>query len=476
MNKTKIVATLGPATYGPENITRLYQEWVNIIRFNFSHAQHAHSEEQMNIIKDLNAQWITNLSILLDTKGPEIRTGNLEEKIHYNIWDEFNIYTDEKNMSENDLFCDYASLALDVTVGQIIAIDSGLFDVRVTKIHKDYITVQALNSAEIGSKRHVNLPGIRLRLPGITEQDKKDILFAIEQQVHFIAPSFIRNASNVQEIIDLLDEHDARGIKIISKIENQEWVENLEEIIKISDGVMVARGDLWIEVPISQLPIYQKQMIELSRKYGKQVIVATHFLETMIENPFPTRAESNDVFNVAMQKPDTLMLSGETAMWEHPFKSVAMMQTISKEAESMMTANYENYSDEGLSDRDIEKKVIIKNAIRCGEALWVRAIVLLTKTGKLARLASLYRPTMDIFAFTGSQRSVGIMNIYFGVRPKILPAWSQDDYSANLEWAIADLLQDKQITSDDTIITINDTQKNGKEFPVMSIIRVGDFV
>lgn len=476
MKKTKIVATLGPATYGVENITRLYKEGVNVIRFNFSHADYENVAKQVAIIKDLNEKKKTNLSLLLDTKWPEIRTGDLEEKNEYKVGDIFNIHSNETKVNGKDLYCDYKSLSLDVEEWKIIVIDSGLFDVEVIENHADYVTVRALNDATIGSRRHVNLPGIKLRLPGITEQDKKDILFAVEQKMDFIAPSFIRSAENVEEIRALLVSNDAGHIKIISKIENQEWIDNLEEIIKTSDGVMVARWDLWIEVPIKKLPIYQKQMIELSRQYGKQVIVATHFLETMIDNPFPTRAESSDTFNVVLQKPDTLMLSGETAMWDHPFKAVTMMKSIMQEAEEVCDSNYESYSDEWLSKRDIEKKVMIKNAIRCGEGLGVRAIVLLTKTGKLARLASLYRPKMDIFAFTGSRKAVGFMNILFWVRPRYLDSWESGNYALNLENAISDLLKDKKITPKDTIITVNDIQRDGKEFPVMSIVSVEDII
>lgn len=266
MKKTKIIATVGPVTESEEQLIALYEAGVNVIRFNFSHANYEVARTIMGRIRKLNAEGKTNLSTLLDTKGPEIRTGDLKAKIQFEKGDTIKIYTDIQKFSDDgsSLFCDYGSLVEDVSVGQAIEIDSGLFNVEVIKKTLDYVLVLAKNSCLIGSRRHVNLPGVRLRLPGITDQDKKDVLFAIEEGYDFIAMSFVRSRSNVEELRDLLGLHNASHMKIISKIENQEGIENLDEIIGASDGVMVARGDLGIEVPIEKLPVYQREIVQKS--------------------------------------------------------------------------------------------------------------------------------------------------------------------------------------------------------------------
>lgn len=243
MKKTKIIATVGPVTESEEQLVNLYNAGVNIIRFNFSHANYEVARAIMGRIRKLNAEGKTNLSALLDTKGPEIRTGDLETKIQFEKGDQIKIYIDIAKF-QNDgasLYCDYPYLIEDVSIGRIIDIDSGLFNVEVIEKTSDYLLVVAKNSCLIGSRRHMNLPGVKIRLPGITGQDGKDVLFAIEEKYDFIAMSFVRNRSNVEELRTLLAEHHASHIKIISKIENQEGIENLDEIIESSDGVMVAR-------------------------------------------------------------------------------------------------------------------------------------------------------------------------------------------------------------------------------------------
>lgn len=263
----------------------------------------------------------------------------------------------------NNLSCDYPYLAEDVEIDGIIEIDSGLFHVRVLAKGKDFVEVQAENDATIGSRRHVNLPGVRIRLPGITDKDKEDILFGIKNNYHFIAASFIRTADNVREIREFLDKNGGTEIRIISKIENAEGIENLEAIVKVSDGVMVARGDLGIEVPIEKVPKYQKKIVDLCRQSGKFVIVATHMLESMIEHPFPTRAEVSDIFRAVLHGADATMLSGETTTGKYPIESVEMMVNVIKEAEEELEHKHHEYSNEGLNQRDIEKKALICSAL-----------------------------------------------------------------------------------------------------------------
>lgn len=473
MKKTKIIATVGPVTESEEQLIALYDAGVNIIRFNFSHANYEVARAIMGRIRKLNAEGRTNLSALLDTKGPEIRTGDLESKIQFEKGDQIKIYIDIAKF-QNDgasLYCDYPYLIEDVSIGRIIDIDSGLFNVEVIEKTPDYLLVVAKNNCLIGSRRHMNLPGVKIRLPGITGQDGKDVLFAIEEKYDFIAMSFVRNKSNVEELRTLLAEHDASHIKIISKIENQEGIDNLDEIIEASDGVMVARGDLGIEVPIEKLPVYQRDIVKKSMAQGKFVIVATHLLETMIENPFPTRAEVSDIFNCVRQRADCTMLSGETTIGKYPIKSVEMMTAVINEAEANMVYEHKDFSDEGLSSRDIEKKYLIKNALITSDMLDVRAILIFTKSGRLARLAAAYRPNKDVYAFTMKECSLRYMNALFGIRPVLLPEWNEN-LGENLDNAIALLKLQGVLTTGDKIVAVNDIQKNGKEIPVMEIITV----
>jgi pyruvate kinase len=228
-------------------------------------------------------------------------------------------------------------------IGDTIVIDSGVFNVRIVEKNVDHLLVEALNSALIGSRRHINLPGLHLKMPGLTDQDKNDVLFGIKHGFHFIAMSFVRNAANVAELRQLLDTNGGRHIKIMSKIETQESIDNIDEIIEASDGIMVARGDLGIEVPIEKLPTYQRMIIEKCQKIGKFHTVATHLLESMIENPFPTRAEVSDVYNSVRQRPDTLMLSGETAMGKFPIESARMMNQVIMEAETTVKNKHHLY-------------------------------------------------------------------------------------------------------------------------------------
>lgn len=461
MKKTKIIATVGPVTESEEQLIALYDAGVNIIRFNFSHANYEVAHAIMGRIRKLNTEGKTNLSTLLDTKGPEIRTGDLETKIQFNQGDRIKIYIDPLKF-QNDgasLYCDYPYLIEDVSIGRIIDIDSGLFNVEVIEKTSDHLVVVAKNSCLIGSRRHMNLPGVKIRLPGITGQDSKDVLFAIEEGYDFIAMSFVRNRSNVEELRTLLAEHNASQIKIISKIENQEGIENLDEIIEASDGVMVARGDLGIEVPIEKLPVYQRDIVKKSMAQGKFVIVATHLLETMIENPFPTRAEVSDIFNSVRQRTDCTMLSGETTIGKYPIKAVEMMTAVIREAEANMVYEHKDFSNAGLfRASDIEKKHLIRNALITSESLGVKAVLIFTKTGLLARLAAAFRPNNPVYAFTPQTSSVRYMNALFGITPMFLSNWTENP-GENLDNAILALKTKGILVTGDQVVAVSDIQK-----------------
>lgn len=473
MKRTKIIATVWPATNSEKKLKELYKSWINVIRFNFSHARQEDVLKTVELINKLNASWETNLSLLLDTKWPEIRTWDLDGKNIYKKWDIFELYIDENHkLTWLDLFCDYPHLAKDIKVGKIIIVDSWLLNLKVIEKKEKSVKVKALNGWVIWNRRHINLPWVKLNLPWITEKDVYDITFAIKNNFAFVAASFIRSWENVLEIRELFKKHNCTTMKIISKVENEEWIENIDSIIKESDWVMVARWDLWIEVPIEKLAVYQKMIVERCRAKWKFVITATHLLETMIENPFPTRAESSDVFNSVLQWADSLMLSGETAMWKFPIESVEMMTKIIKEAEKNIKHQHENFSNDWLSKRDIEKKALIRSAVFIWEELKAKAIIILTKTWLLAKLASAFRPNMDVFSFTNNEESVRTMNLLYAVKPFHLAWWNKDNYNETLELAINELKNKGLIKAWQKLVAINDIQKNGIEIPIMEIIDV----
>jgi len=385
----------------------------------------------------------------------------------------FKIYVQEDMVSEEEksLFCDYPYLTEDAYEGQIIQIDSGLFQVEVLEFTQDYVLVEAKNDALIGSRRHINLPGVKLKLPGVTEKDKTDVLFGIEVGMDFIAMSFVRNKENIAELREILKENNASQMKIISKIENEEGIENISEIIDASDGIMVARGDLGIEVPIEKLPMYQSNIVKETLKAGKFTIIATHMLESMIDNPFPTRAEVSDIYNSVMQKTDCTMLSGETATGKYPILAVKTMAETIREAEGNKNFSHDDFSNTGLNSRDIEKKALIRSAIYSGEELGVQALFIFTKSGLLARIAASYRPNIPIYSFTLRDSSLRYMNALFGVYPNLITNWDEN-FAANIDSAIEISKEKKYLKSGDRVMVVNDIKKNDKEIPLIQIVDI----
>ncbi len=476
--RTKVIATLWPSIDNEEKIIKAYNAWVNVIRFNFSHSNYSDAQKSIDLINNLNNSWKTNLSLLLDTKWPEIRTWNLENSIKYKTWDEFKMYVSDNKLWEKDLFCDYEYLCEDIEIWKKVIIDSWLLEVEVLEKWSDYVLVKALNDSEIWSRRHINLPWVKLKMPWVTKKDKEDILFAIKNNFSFIAASFIRNAWNILEIRKIFEEYSCENCKIISKIENEEAIDNIDEIILKSDWIMIARWDLWIEVPIEKLAVYQRDIIDKCKKYGKFVIIATHLLETMISNPFPTRAESSDVFNSILQSPDSLMLSGETAIWRFPIGAIKMMSKIITEAEKFAEYEHKDSLDYWLNSRDIEKKLLIKSWIYIWEKLDVKCLIIFTKTWLLAKLTAWFRPRIPVYAFTNIESSVGIMNLYFWINGIFLDWWKSNTptSSSTLEKALLKLKEKGVLDNEDKAIVINDIQKNDVHIPVMEIVNVKDFL
>ncbi len=475
MKRTKIIASIGPSTWEEDKIIALYKAGVNVLRFNFSHADYDNASRCAEIVHRLNKEGVTKLGLLLDTKWPEIRTGDHEDLKNYEKGDVFKMFVDPSKVEgPQDLSCDYPYLIEDLNIGDVIKIESGLLDVLVKDKEKDALVVEALHGIKnMKQRRHVNLPGVKLRLPGLIDQDKVDAKFAIEQGFDFIAMSFVRNKENIQELRDLLAENGGEYIQIVSKIENQEALENMEEIIVNSDAVMVARGDLGIEVPIESLPVHQRNIVKMCKSYGKCVIVATHMLESMIENPFPTRAEVGDIFNALVQKVDAIMLSGETTIGKYPVESVEMMKNIALEAEETLEYKHDDYESIGLTQRDFEKKRLIKSAVHIADSLGAKGIVTFTKTGRLARLAAAYRPTCPVYAFTNQERTFTNTTLLFGVVARYLPFENHTDV---LKQAIQKLIDRHDISVDDQIVVVSDIIRNDNEVPVLEIVTVKDII
>lgn len=323
---TGIVATLWPATANKAMIWKLHQAGVNIFRCNFAHENYSSGKKIINIIRALEQEHWVKIHTLLDAEWPGIRTGTLDKDIRYTTGEQFQIFVNDKLSGDKSLFCDYIHLPQDVKVGGIMKIDAGMFQVKILEVHSDYIRVQALNAYTVWSRRHINLPGVHVNIPSFTDKDKEDVLFAIKYWFDYVALSFVRSEKDMRELRAFLDTHNGQHIKTIAKIENEEWITNISVIVQASDMVMVARGDLWAELPIENIPIYQLDIIQHSKLQQKKVIVATEILESMIHQQIPTRAEISDIFYAVVGGADYLMLSGETAIGKYPLQSVQMMK------------------------------------------------------------------------------------------------------------------------------------------------------
>lgn len=410
--------------FTPEKVTELYDSGVNCLRFNFSHANHEDAARLMKQVKELNASGRTNLSLALDTKGPEIRVGDLAEKIQYHIGDKFRIFVDPAKMTEpTDIYADYQYLVEDVEVGQEIKIDSGLLSVTVLEKTADYLLVESHDDRLIKSRRHVNLPGVKLRLPAMIDKDKEDLIFACEQKVDFVFASFIRSKEHLQEIRAWLDQHGGKDIQLVSKVENQEAMENMEEIVQYSDGVIIARGDLAVEVPFEQVPYYQKHIMDLCFKYGKFVVVATEMLKSMMEAQFPTRAEISDVYNSVIMRADCGWLSDETALGKHPALCAATMSKIFQEAEKHTNNKHKDFNADfyGQSISD-EVKAITRHALNIADEVQAKSVIALTKDGLLARIIAAFRPNQPTYIFT-NEDVVTKLNPYFGLETRKFDKW-----------------------------------------------------
>lgn len=429
MKKTKIVSTLGPASNSVEIISQLIEAGANVFRFNFSHGDHEEQLARMTMVREAVKKTGKDVGILLDTKGAEIRTTvqNTTEAdfgragyIQFNVGDETRISMDpEHKGTKEKIAVTYPGLFEDVHVGGHILFDDGLIDMEIKE--KDEATrelvVVVKNAGMLGSRKGVNAPGVSISLPGITEKDAEDIRFGLDNDIDFIAASFVRKAQDVLEIREILEEKDMTHVQIFSKIESQEGIDNIDEIIKVSDGIMVARGDMGVEIPAEEVPMVQKSIIKKCNAAGKSVITATQMLESMQQNPRPTRAEASDVANAVFDGTDATMLSGESANGDYPVEAVATMARIDVEAEKALSEN-STFQINQFDKTDVTETIGLSVA-RAAKNLGVKTIVAATESGYTAKMISKYRPDADILAVTFDERTKRGLMLNWGVYPTV---------------------------------------------------------
>lgn len=420
MRKTKIVCTIGPASERTETLTKMMENGMNVARLNFSHGNYEEHRARIQLIRETANKCGKDIGILLDTKGPEIRTHtmnngeiNLDKDKHVTISMQETVGTTEK------FSVTYKNLIQDISIGSKILLDDGLIELEVVNVdfERQEINTKILNGGCLKDKKGVNVPGVSINLPGITEKDAQDILFGMEQNVDFIAASFVRRASDVLEIRELLEKNNAAHIHVIAKIENQEGVDNIDEILEVSDGLMVARGDLGVEIPAEEVPLVQKLLIKKCNSLGKPVITATQMLDSMQRNPRPTRAEASDVANAILDGTDAIMLSGETAAGLYPVEAVKTMNKIAARVETSLNHK------EIISNRIKQINRNITDAIGQSVAhtaydLEVNAVIAPTESGHTARTIAKYRPKAPIVAVTGSETVTRQLTLTWGVYPR----------------------------------------------------------
>ncbi|MDE6025094.1 MAG: pyruvate kinase [Lachnospiraceae bacterium] len=417
MRKTKIVCTMGPATEDEAVLRKLIEEGMDVARLNFSHGTHDDHKERIEMIKKLRKELDKPVAILLDTKGPEIRTRDFEGgKVEVVDGQTFTLTTREILGDNTVASITYKDLANDVEVGTIILIDDGLIKMEVEEINDEDVRCKVINGGVISNHKGINVPGIHLNMPYMSDKDIEDIKFGIENDVDFIAASFVRSAKDVLEIRDLLNANGGEDINIISKIENAEGINHIDDIIYVSDGIMVARGDMGVEIAGEEVPIVQKMIIRKVYNAGKQVVTATQMLDSMMKNPRPTRAETTDVANAIYDGTSAIMLSGETAAGLYPVESVQTMVRIAERTEQDIDYRKRFFQRERKANPNVTDAVCHATCTTAID-LNASAIVTVTKSGTSARMISKYRPTCNIIAGTTSNKACRQLNMSWGVTP-----------------------------------------------------------
>ena len=450
MKKTKIVCTMGPNTDNREIMKELALNGMDVARFNFSHGDHAEHKHRLEILESVREELGIPIASLLDTKGPEIRTGKLKDgkKVTLKEGDLYTLTTEEIVGDETRGYINYAGLAEDVKPGDRILIDDGLIELHVREVNGTDIVCRIENGGELGEKKGVNVPGVRVKLPALTDKDKEDIRFGVDAGFDFVAASFVRNADAIREIREILDEKGST-MQIIAKIENEEGIENIDSIIEASDGIMVARGDMGVEIPAEKVPHIQKMIIRKCNLACKVVITATQMLDSMIRNPRPTRAEVSDVANAVYEGTDAVMLSGETAMGSYPIEAVRMMSQIAEESEKYL--DYMFYQRRKVSAENLRNisNTVCYSSVATASDLEAPVIVAPSVSGFTTRMLSKWRPKALIAGLSPSMTAVRQMQLYWGVKPFHAKRAESTDA---LLFASVELLKEKGIVKEGEIV------------------------
>ncbi|WP_080831802.1 pyruvate kinase [Cohnella massiliensis] len=450
MRKTKIICTMGPACEDVSILKEMIEAGMTVARLNMAHGELEDHAGRIDKIRQAARDLNTFVPIMMDIKGPEVRIGKLKEaSCELKAGEELVLTTEEVLGDSARLPVNYADLPNDVKAGDRILIDDGLVDLTVLRVEGTEIACRIVNGGTLKPRKGVNLPGIKTSLPGVTERDVQHIHFGLKHSVEMIAASFVRKAEDILEIRRILEENNAGHVQIISKIENEEGVANLDAIIEASDGIMVARGDLGVEVPIEDVPLIQREMIEKCNLAGKPVIVATHMLESMQVNPRPTRAEVSDVSNAVLQGADVVMLSGESAAGKYPVLSVRTMATIAKKAEGMIDYK-EQFHKKIAHHATNTTEIISQSAVSASLELNAAAIVAATESGFTARMVSKYRPQAPIIAISQHEKVLSKISLLSGVIPVKSGAVSTTDEM--FESAVRGALQTDVVKPGDTIV------------------------
>lgn len=425
MRKTKIICTLGPASESEEKLREIMLAGMNVARFNFSHGSHEEHKKRFDRVMKVSGELGLQIATLLDTKGPEIRLKDIEGgKTVLESGQTFTLTTEEMLGTNEKVSITYKNLINDISVGTTILIDDGLIEMVVEEITDTDIICNVINGGPISNHKGVNVPGAELSMPYLSEQDVSDIMFGCDMGFDFLAASFVRCKEDILSVRKIIDEHGSH-MKIIAKIENMQGIHNLEEILEASDGIMVARGDMGVEIPLEEVPVIQKQMIKMAEEQGKQVVTATQMLESMIKNPRPTRAEATDIANAIYDGTTAIMLSGETAAGAYPVEAVATMAKIAERTEQDI-----NY-DERLKRREAEEynttTAISHATCTTAKDLKAAAIITVTISGFTAGMIARYKPSCPIIACSVSPRICRQMNLYWGVTPLWIPRENSAD-------------------------------------------------
>ncbi len=453
MRKTKIICTLGPAVDSDERITQIINAGMDCARLNFSHGTHEEQEVRLNRVRRIAGELNRHIPILLDTKGPEIRLKDFENgSVVVEKGSLFTFDTDKETPGTKErIGLTYDKLAKNVEVGTRILVDDGKIELKVTAIKGSKVICKVITGGKLSNHKSINIPNVEIPMPYLNDVDKSDLLFGIEHNVEYIAASFVRCADDLKKLRKFLKDNGGQDIKVISKIENGQGINNFDEILELSDGIMVARGDMGVEINFEKIPAIQKMMIEKCNREGKIVVTATQMLESMTENPRPTRAEVSDVANAIYDGTTVIMLSGESAAGRHPVEAVRTMANIAVNAENTINY-YEKYVDSSADMEPNLKNAICASAYNAAKYLDAKAIVVLTRSGATANILSRFHPECPVIAATISERGRNQLNLVWGITP--VAAENLDSADKFVQYAVSKAVESRLVKRGDNIVVI----------------------